>query len=496
MAGAGLWWRRAAVGVLMICCAPVAQAASQARLVMVPSQRTQAAPALSAFVESLVKPVGEFAVVVPTADYIQAGQMARLGPNLASGSAGAVLLGTQVGASHALYLRVSSQQVTVGKRHKRARERLTVKATLVDTSTGESLLSERYIALGKDLSAGKLTGQLLADVKAALLAAPEPVFVAVRPQPVAPAAAPAASHGAAPGAPQPEPAPVAPAAAAKSTAAAPAKPVQPEPVVALAPSSPQQTFAAPARAQGVRARMGASLFNRQATLSSLDVPKMQYGVGQNGPGPMFSRGALQLEAFPVLLARRHRAPKIYDGIGVHFGGALGWPKTRVTATVTGTSLTSMIRTGLTLRYLFGSGPKSPEVAFRLGYSRYAFAMPEGAAFPSLSYGSVYLDLSGEVPLGTPKVALVAEAALMPALHLGNQANTLGVRRGGALGAWVETGLRVSPMRHLDIYALFDWEHYGAKFVGSTLLPNSSTQYASVTLADVVLGGRLAVGLRF
>jgi hypothetical protein len=476
------------VGVLMICCAPAAQAAAQPRLVIVPSQRTQAAHALGALADSLVKPMGDIAVVVPTAQYVQAAQMARLGPHLASGSAGAVLLGTQVGVSHALYLRASSQQVTVGKRKKRTRERLMVRATLVDTATGETLLSERYVASGRDLSGGALSTRLLADVKAALAAVPEPGVVAGRSQPAAADTAPAVAHGATEKAQEPAP-------SAPPVSVAAPKAARAEAVADAAPMAPAPTAGSSAMALGLRAQLGLSVFGRQATLSSLGVPKMRYGVGSNGPGPAFSRGTLQLEAFPVQMLRRHRTRKIYDGIGLHVGGALGWPKTRVSQNVIATSLISNLRTGLTLRYPFGPSPKSPEAAFRLGYSRYAFAMPQGAPFPSLSYSSVYLDVSGDVPLGTPKVALMAEAALMPALHVGNQGALLGVHRGGGVGAWVQAGLRISPVRHLDIYALFDWEHYAARFVGSTLLPNSSAQYASVTLKETVLGGRLAVGLR-
>lgn len=492
MAGAGLWWQRA-VGVLVICCAQVASAAGQARLVVVPSQRTQAADALASLVGSMAAPLAGVAVVVPTAQYTQAAQLARMGPNLASGSAGAVLLGTQVGATHALYLRAAAgPPVSAGKRRKRAQPRLTLVATLVDTATGETLMSMRYPAGVKGFEGPEFVPQVVADVKAALSAAPAAgalaeaaavqVPAAVTKEDVRQANAPAVAATGAP--------------SALATPPTPVSEIRPSPVSDPYTNAISRPSHRPAMALGLRVQLGLMVYGREATLASLGAPKMQYGFNRNAPGAALSQGTLGVEIFPVQMARRNKNRSFADGLGLHFAGRVGWPKTRISTTATATSLATNLRVGLTYRHLFGSTDKSPEAAFRLGYSRYAFSVPKASVFPSLSYSSVYLDISGDIPLGTPIVALTAEAALMPALHVANQGALLGVHRGGGVGAWVEAGLRLSPVRHFDILALFDWQHYGADFVGSTVLPNSSGQYANVTLREVSLGGRLAVGLTF
>lgn len=508
---AGLWWQRA-LGVLVVCWASLAQGAPSARLVVVPSLRTQSTQELAAFAEALQKPLADVALMVPTAAYTQAAQKALMGANFASGSAGAVLLGTQVGASHALYLRATTEKVTVGRKRKRTRERITLWATMVDVSNGATVLSQHYVAGLKGLTGDELAAKVVVDVRDALRAVQAPAVAAaavVPGQPGQEALAAAPAHTTPQGTPKQAEAPAAghgtrgqshagtsheepqkgAAAATEKTAEAVADPY------AVAIESEKQAQG-PDMHLGLRGQLGLMLFTRQSTLSSLGASKLQYGVGQRGGSPAFARGTLQLEAFPVLLARRHRPRRFFDGIGLFVGGSLGAAKTRTSATATATSLVSSVRAGLTLRHLFGTGARSPEAALRLGFARYGFAMPERALYPSLSFSSVSLGLGAVVPLGTPKVALVAEAALLPALHIGNQAALLGVHRGGGVGAWAEGGLKFTPIRHLDILALFAWEHYAAQFVGSTLLPTSAQQYANVALREQLVGGRLAVGTTF
>lgn len=503
---AGLWWQRA-LGVLVVCWAPCAQAAPGARLVVVPSLRTQSTQEVVAFAETLQKPLADVAVVLPTAAYTEAAQRSLMGAHLASGSAGAVLLGTQVGASHALYLRATTEQVAYGRKRKRTRQRATLWATLVDVTSGATVLSQRYPTGTSGLGGDELVAKVVVDVRDALAQSQLP---AASPAAAVPPAAVAQASGrsgtptspaAASAAPAPDAAPVARAAHPEPHAAAPGAAVAPtagqeaaDPyAVAIAGEKKAQ---GPDMQLGLRGQLGLMVFTRQSTLSALGVPKLQYGVSPKGKSPAFAKGSLQLEAFPLQLVRRHKPRAWYEGIGVHIGGAIGAAKTRTSAAASASSLLSGLRAGLTLRHLFGSSPRSPELALRVSYARVGFAMPPSALYPSLSYSGVSLALGAIVPLGTPRVSLVAEAALLPALHVGNQGALLGVHRGGGVGAWAEAGLKITPIRHLDILALFDWEHYNANFVGSTLLPNSTQQYASVSLRELLLGGRLAVGTTF
>jgi hypothetical protein len=488
------------LSALVLVSGPKAQAATQTRLVIVPHQASSAAPAVAALASALAGPLAPSTVVLAPITYQQAAQAARLGPRAATNSAQAVRLGSKVGASHILYLRTTSETLQVSAKRKRARERLTLTAVLVDTTTGESLMSRRYIATARGIGTPELRKHVADDVAKALSQATAPQAVAQKTTPAAVSAPTASPTAATPtdAAPAPElthdaaPSPVA-APPADSALSAATDPMAHPPVPALATAQ----RAAPQRMPlGIRAHVGLQLYNRQATLSTLGATQLQYGVGVNGPAPVFSRGILQAEVFPVLMARRHQARRFVDGLGLHLAASLGRPATRIAGGKTATSQAVSLRGGLTLRHLFGAGPKAPELAFRLGYSQYTFAMANQAPFPGLRYSALYLNIGGELPVGTPKVALVAEGALLPAMRLGSDAAKLGVQRGQSLGAWVQAGVRYSPVSHLDILALFDWEHYGAKFVGSTLLPYVTRQYASVTLKETLIGGRVAVGVTF
>lgn len=246
----------------------------------------------------------------------------------------------------------------------------------------------------------------------------------------------------------------------------------------------------------LNAQLGLLIYNRQAVLSSLGTPQLQYGVPASGRAPMFSRVALSAESYVVRAIRHARPRHLVDGIGVHVGGTFGFPKTRAPGGTASSSLASSLRVGASYAYIVGQRAYSPMFALRLGFSRFSFAMPKNVLFPSLAYNSLYVGLGADVPLHTPIVALTAEAALMPSLSVGNPGRRLGVQRGGGLGASVDAGLRIRPVPHLDVYALFSWEHYAAHFVGSTTLPDAVRQFASVSAKDRSLGGRIGLGLSF
>ena len=487
--------------------AQAAAAAPQTRVVAVPNGMSPQTGALAQFAAGLAAAQGLGVTLMPTSLYIEAARDAQLGPHEAFDSAYAVRLGGKIGASHVLYLDSLAQSAPARGRRK-ARERPMLAAVLVDSATGETLFNRRYVAGADGLAAPTLRDKLMAEVLAALTQAAQlappgaPSSLATEP-----AVAAAATH--------------APAAPAAPSAATPAAPVAAGPAIAVpvkrpgagsihaepaadeaaevsSISAPRAPAAAPpARmAWGVRAQLGLLLGSRQATLSTLGVPQLQYGVAQHGAAPVFSRGVMSLEVMPARMVRHRRARGVVDGLGLHVAGSVGALSTRTSATTISLGRAGNVRGGLTFAYLFGAGPRAPELALRLGYGRTAFSVPTASAFPSLSYSSVYIDLSTELPLGTRKVALVVEAAILPALRLGNQAALLGVQRGQGMGAWVEAGLRFSPVAHLDILAQFALETYGAKFVGSTMLPNSAAQYASISLRDTSLGARLAVGTSF
>lgn len=505
----GLVWRRwqGLLGALVFLAGPLAQAGQEARLVVVPSEASVQPRTLAQFTDEVAAGIAAKHPLVATAQYRDAAKLARLGPRAGSGSGSAVLIGGQVGASHALFLRLTAETVTVGARKKRSRERLTVAAILVDTATGESLLSRRYLAGGRGLLRSDMAPKLLADVEDALSTQRGGAVAAA---PRGPAAVPAKAedaHKAAAEAPSlatPPPAPAVPAPVPAPAPGVPAKRAHPPAAPAAAPAEPAaeagRLAAAPgprpALERGLRAELGFALYGRQAQLTTSAGAAMQYGFEHTAPGPLFSRGTLKVSAFPILWARHNRARRFYEGVGVHFAGSVGWPRTQVAANTVATHVVGHVRGGLTLRLPFTHGPLSPDVALLIGGDRYAFALPAGTPFPSLSYTAAHIGLSTEIPLGTRHVALTAEGAILPSPKVGDEGPLLGGRRNRSLGATVEAGLRITPIAHLDLLLLFDWAYFQAQYAGSTLLPQATQQFANVVLRDTLLGGRVAVGTTF
>jgi hypothetical protein len=231
-------------------------------------------------------------------------------------------------------------------------------------------------------------------------------------------------------------------------------------------------------------------YSRRATISAQ--------AGDNPPcycepagvsAPIFSRGALRLELFPLAVGG---SGEWFEGFGLHIDTSLGFPKTNLGGTNVTSSTSGALAFGAQYRLVLWDSLTATDVQLRFGYSLYAFPLT-GSPFPGLAFRSPYAGLKFTVPLGSESFALVAGADYLFRVIGYGGAEKLGlqVQAGSALRA--EGGLRLVLAEVLEVTGTFYLEQYSVSFDGQSHLANTNLQYQNPSVTDRIMGGMITAG---
>jgi hypothetical protein len=240
--------------------------------------------------------------------------------------------------------------------------------------------------------------------------------------------------------------------------------------------------------------LGALIYWRTAVLGASNATSPPcYCTPEGQKVPTFSRLALRFDLYPAAFGG---VGAWYEGFGVHVDGSVGWPKTALPSGTVVSAPSGQILANAQYRWVVVQSKLSPELLLGVGYSSYSFPL-NGAAFPGVGFSGVAIDLGATLPLGTEAFAFVARADLMPSLTGFGGTNALGVQSGGGFGAHVEAGFRGRIIEHIDLSALFMFDHYNLSFSGTSKLVGSSTgQLTNASVTDRLLGLYLLAGVSF
>lgn len=490
-----------------------AEAGETPRVVVVSSQQKggpKIQPQVQSYVERALK---KSTTLVPFGAYYSAARAAGFKGNAIFGPEAAIPGGRGVGATHVLF--VTSSVEPGGHRSKAGPVAV---VNLIAVGTGEALFSHRYSLVNKKLTAS-LGAQIVAAVNdrlaPATTASPTltaPALSAPPPAAPAPVMAPPdnrlpadigpGSQDAAvvPDPPQvaPEPAYVPPAVAAPASSPAPPAPAtaatSPEPTVTVAKAVKPPGVRQDSWRPGFSGSVGALVYWRTAQLAadnSTSPPCYCAPAGKSAPA--FSRLALRFDLYPGAFGG---VGAWYEGFGVHVDGSVGWPKTALTSGTIVSQPSGQILANVQYRWVVVQAKLSPELLLGVGYSSYSFPL-NGAVFPGLGFRSVAIDLGATVPMGTDALAFVVRADLMPSVVGFGGTNALGSQAGGGFGAHVEAGFRGRIIDHIDLSALFMFEHYNVSFAGNTKLVNPvGGQLKNASVTDRLLGVYLLAGFTY
>lgn len=494
-----------------------AEAADTPRLVVVSSQQ-KGGPKIQPQVQSHVeRALKKSTTLVPFGAYYSAARAAGFKGNAIFGPEAAIPGGRGVGATHVLFV---TSTVESGGKHGKAAPMAVV--NLIAVGTGEALFSHRYALVGKKLSAS-IGAQIVAAVNERLapatIASPALSAPALAPPQAAPAPVMAPPDNRLPAdigpgsqdaevVPEPPqahiesaPAPMPPAAAPPAPAPAPA----PVPIAIAAPAPEPQPAPAPKAPAvpgvrkdswrpGINASVGALIYWRTATLGASNTASPPCYCAPTGQkAPTFSRFALRFDLYPGAFGG---VGAWYEGFGLHVDASIGSPKTALASGTVVSQPSGQFLGNVQYRWVVAESKISPELLLGVGYSTYSFPL-NGAVFPGVGFRSVAIDLGATIPLGTDALAFVARADLMPSLTGFGGTSALGTQAGGGFGAHVEAGLRGRIIEHIDISALFMFDHYNLSFDGTSKLVGSTTgQLTNASITDRLLGVYLLAGVSF
>lgn len=483
-----------------------AEAAESPRLVVVSSQQ-KGGPKIQPQVQSHVeRALKKSTTLVPFGAYYSAARAAGFKGSAIFGPEAAISGGRGVGATHVLF--VTSTLEAGGKHGKAAPVAL---VNLIAVGTGETLFTHRYPLVAKKMSAS-LGAQIVAAVNERLAPAstPTPALTAPSATPLPPSApapvmAPPDNRLPAdigPGSQDaqvvPEP-PQAPAEPAPVVAPSPPAP-QPAPMVAQVTPEPEPKLDAASQLRqdswrpAFSGSLGALIYWRTAVLGAANTATPPCYCAPTGTRPpTFSRFALRFDLYPGAFGG---VGAWYEGFGIHVDGSIGSPKTALSTGTVVSAPSGQILANVQYRWVVAQSKISPELLLGVGYSSYSFPL-NGAAFPGVGFRSVAIDLGATIPLGIDTVAFVARADLMPSLTGFGGTNALGVQSGGGFGAHVEAGFRGRIIEHIDLSALFMFDHYDLSFSGTSKLVGSTTgQLTDASVTDRLLGVYLLAGFSY
>jgi opacity protein-like surface antigen len=167
--------------------------------------------------------------------------------------------------------------------------------------------------------------------------------------------------------------------------------------------------------------------------------------------------------------------------------------------------TTQQRLGAGLRYRLplGNRPTLPTLHVGVGYNKISFLIDRGGdvvPLPDSDYTYIDPGLGVRYPLGTPRLALLADARYMLVLSDGDFSNAANYGTSTVAGIDVDAGLEFRLMPRLPIHAGFRYTRIAYTINGDGDLSNNldgnpNTQDVGGAL-DVYLGGYVTAGYIF
>ncbi|HET6345658.1 MAG TPA: hypothetical protein VFH51_12050 [Myxococcota bacterium] len=484
-------------------------AQAKANQVAVVPIRGKAGPAFDGSVARLIeKPLKRHAGVVPTAQVKAAAKRARIKPAAMHIAKNIKALGRAVGATHVLIVEATGRGKSAS-----------ANSTLVEVSSGRTLLSDRYALAG---------GKLTPDVASQLLS---PVVEQLGGggdgggDDGGDAAADEAGEasGGDEGDDEGASKPMAKAKAGKGGAwgkskasgddeeassddesaatEEPAEDAEDGDEDGVAKTVKKRRDDGAVHQPALRIAVGGTFLQRTARITPADgaagTAPCYCGTDKNA-NPFFPALQLAAEFFPMAMGGG--SGEWYDNLGVTGEAFVAPvksfvdkdPKTTISSTVMSFKLAA------TYRLLFGDALDSPDIYAKLGYSQFAFPLAN-TAFPGVAYGSPFVGLTGHLPL-SESFAIVAGGSYMVGLTPASDAATVLGAKASASAYSAEGGLRVAfgDSNQFEVSALVRLEAYALKYTGDTTLNlnNNQAQFKDVSLSDTLKAGTLTFGMVF
>jgi hypothetical protein len=251
----------------------------------------------------------------------------------------------------------------------------------------------------------------------------------------------------------------------------------------------------------LRIAVGGTFLQRTARITPADGTSGQapcYCGTDKNANPFFPALQVAAEFFP--LAMNGGSGEWYDNLGVTGEAFVAPVKSFVDKdpTTTISSTVMSFKLAATYRLIFGDSIDSPDVYAKVGYSQFAFPLAN-TAFPGVAYGSPFVGVTGHLPL-SESFAIVAGGSYMVGLAPASDAATVLGAKSSASAYSAEGGLRVAfgESNQFEVSALVRLEAYALKYTGATSLklnPNQS-QFQDVSLSDTLKAGTLTFGMAF
>ena len=256
-----------------------------------------------------------------------------------------------------------------------------------------------------------------------------------------------------------------------------------------------------ARNGGFSIDAGVSMFARTLTFTTrASLPANQQPNGYDGsivPG-----GMIDGEVYPLVLMGS-KPDSMLAGLGVTFL----FDRVFVLKSKYGTEEynTTQQRYGVGLRYRLNIGhkPTLPSVFVGIGYNSLSFVIDSGAAvigLPDVNYSYVDPNIGFRLPLGSPNLALLAEARYLLVLGSGEFSDQNNYGSGSTVGVDFEGGLEYRLMPRLPIHVGVHYVRIAYDFDGTGNLANNLDMDPSTPdvggALDEYLGGYATVGYIF